>query len=234
MSQYGFVFGVAHLSAMLASPFFASWTSRLGPRRVFLLGTAFQFLGGGILFGLLEHVRDPNTFLWMSYVLRFSHVNLDVGKDVVVLHIVVVVVAAAVAAVAVAAAAVVAVVAVVVSVALVLVVAAAAAAPVVQFLPLSQVPVRVGRRCLLLRRPWRHHEPVSIQGCHPAGVVRDNVRGRIHNRQIRAHPVREEEKSFETFFREYCFRCQVPPLAPSCTCPAASSSPSSFPEPWDS
>ncbi len=71
MCQYGFVFGVAHLSAMLASPFFASWTSRLGPRRVFLLGTAFQFLGGGILFGLLEHVRDPNTFLWMSYVLRY-------------------------------------------------------------------------------------------------------------------------------------------------------------------
>ncbi len=181
------MFGVAHLSAMLASPFFASWTSRLGPRRVFLLGTAFQFLGGGILFGLLEHVRDPKTFLWMSYVLRcILHVHIDGGNDVAaVLHIVVVAAVAAVAAV----------VGVFVSVALacvvtlvaVCVVAAVAAtgavaAFVLQFLPLLQVPVRVGRRRLLLRRPWRHHEPLPIQGRHPARLVRDHVRGRIHNR----------------------------------------------------
>ncbi len=36
--KYGFVFGIAHMAAMLAAPVFAVFAGRIGPKKVYLTG----------------------------------------------------------------------------------------------------------------------------------------------------------------------------------------------------
>lgn len=64
------MFGIAHLAALLASPIFATYASRVGAKTVFISGSLLQSLCGGILFALLDDVDDKTLFLCLSYLLR--------------------------------------------------------------------------------------------------------------------------------------------------------------------
>ena len=69
-SQYGFVFGIYHLSLFGFSPIFGKY----GPK----IGVEYLYIGGLVLLGVittsfafLEYFQDPNVFIGISYVLRF-------------------------------------------------------------------------------------------------------------------------------------------------------------------
>ncbi len=69
-AQYGFVFGVASLAAVLFSPVFAHVGTIVGPKLVFNVGGFVQGFGA-VLYGLLDLVNDTWTFIGLSYCLRF-------------------------------------------------------------------------------------------------------------------------------------------------------------------
>ncbi len=69
--QYGFVFGIYYLAALLFSPFFAAYTPRLGTKGVFIAGGLLQGVFGGLLFAMLDDVDDTMTFIYLSYLCRF-------------------------------------------------------------------------------------------------------------------------------------------------------------------
>ncbi len=53
MLQFGFVFGIAHLAAMIFAPFFAATSPKIGAKNVFVVGSLLQSLFGGLLFAFL-------------------------------------------------------------------------------------------------------------------------------------------------------------------------------------
>ncbi len=93
--KYGFVFAIAHLSSMFASPIFGRYTGYMGPKCVYVTASVmqvtlfwtkktcgfpsnfrffppsfFKILCAGYLFGLLDFVKDATSFLVVSYILR--------------------------------------------------------------------------------------------------------------------------------------------------------------------
>ncbi len=87
MLQFGFVFGIAHLAAMIFAPFFAATSPKIGAKNVFVVGSLLQSLFGGLLFAFLvrfllflfpmriffllqDKVNDTTTFLSLSYSFR--------------------------------------------------------------------------------------------------------------------------------------------------------------------
>ena len=68
-SQYGSVFGTAALAAFIFSTIFGKYGVQLGPKLVYNIG-AFSQAFIGISFGFLKYVKDVNTFLGLSYLLR--------------------------------------------------------------------------------------------------------------------------------------------------------------------
>lgn len=68
-SQYGFVFGIVHLSAFLSAPIFAKYGNSIGPKLLYNVGALVQSLQG-IAFGFLAYVDNLGWFLGLSYFLR--------------------------------------------------------------------------------------------------------------------------------------------------------------------
>lgn len=68
-SQYGLVFGIAHLAAMISAPIFGRFGSQIGPEVLSYTGAFLQGICG-IGFGCLEYIENTNLFLSLSYALR--------------------------------------------------------------------------------------------------------------------------------------------------------------------
>ena len=66
-SQYGFSFGIVDLTALLSSPFFATYGETIGPK---LLYTAGGFIQGvsGLAKACMAYVDNSYAFLTISYV----------------------------------------------------------------------------------------------------------------------------------------------------------------------
>ena len=69
-SQYGFVFGILNLSALIFAPLFGHYGNQIGSTYLYYMGSFCQGVIS-ILFGLLEYVTTTDTFIGLSYGLRF-------------------------------------------------------------------------------------------------------------------------------------------------------------------
>ncbi len=69
-SQYGFVFGVCNLAALLTAPLIAKFGVLIGPKLLYNIGTIFQALSS-LAFGFLAYVDNLHLFLGLSYFFRF-------------------------------------------------------------------------------------------------------------------------------------------------------------------
>ena len=69
-SQYGFVFGIANLSAFVFAPIFAQLGTKIGPKYLYIFGGLFQALAV-LVFGCLEYITHTGLFLALSYILRY-------------------------------------------------------------------------------------------------------------------------------------------------------------------
>ena len=67
--QYGFVFGIFNLAAVITAPIFGKYGTRIGPKLLYGAG-AIVFGVCGFLFGFLEYIDDVNLFIGLSYLLR--------------------------------------------------------------------------------------------------------------------------------------------------------------------
>ena len=67
--QYGFVFGIFNLAAVVTAPIFGKYGTKIGPKLLYCSGAAVLGIGG-VLFGFLEYVDDTDTFIGLSYLLR--------------------------------------------------------------------------------------------------------------------------------------------------------------------
>jgi len=69
VTQCSWVFGSAFITTILFSPIFGKYIEKIGSRNLFLYGT---ILSGAtnILFGFLQWIEDPRTFLSLSLVVR--------------------------------------------------------------------------------------------------------------------------------------------------------------------
>ena len=68
-SQYGFVFGIANLAALIFAPIFGAFGTQIGPKWLYNLGAFIQGICG-ISFGFLVYVQGVAPFLGLSYLLR--------------------------------------------------------------------------------------------------------------------------------------------------------------------
>jgi len=84
--QYGFVFGITHLAAFITAPIFARYGNVFGPKLLYNVGGVGQGLAG-ILFGFLDYVNNLNSFLGLSYALRFLDGACDAASWGAVLSI---------------------------------------------------------------------------------------------------------------------------------------------------
>ena len=73
--QYGFVFGIFNLAAVISAPIFGKYGTRIGPKLLYS-GGAVVLGVCGVLFGFLEYVDDVNLFIGLSYLLRFVQKGL--------------------------------------------------------------------------------------------------------------------------------------------------------------
>jgi len=71
-SQYGLVFGVFNLAAFIFSPIFGRYGTKFGLKFLYNTGAFIQALAG-IGFGFLDYIQDTNTFLGISYLLRYIY-----------------------------------------------------------------------------------------------------------------------------------------------------------------
>ena len=67
--QYGFVFGITNLAALLTAPVFGEYGSRLGAKCTYNFGALVQSLCA-LSFGCLAYVDNLSIFLGLSYFLR--------------------------------------------------------------------------------------------------------------------------------------------------------------------
>jgi len=67
-SQYGSVFGVAHLAAFFTAPILGKYGT-FSPKVVYYTGAFIQGICG-IGFGCLDFCKDTTVFLCFSYLLR--------------------------------------------------------------------------------------------------------------------------------------------------------------------
>jgi len=69
VTQCSWVYGSAFVTTIVFSPFFGKYIETIGSRKLFLYGT---FLAGAtnILFGFLQWIEDPETFLALSLSVR--------------------------------------------------------------------------------------------------------------------------------------------------------------------
>ena len=68
--QYGFVFGIAPLAAFVASPLCGIYGEKIGVKILYNFGAFAQGISTGLM-GFLEYVDQTDTFLGLSYALRF-------------------------------------------------------------------------------------------------------------------------------------------------------------------
>ena len=69
-SQYGFVFGILNLSALIFAPLFGRFGNKIGSTYLYTMGSFSQGVIS-ILFGLLQYVTSTEVFIGLSYGLRF-------------------------------------------------------------------------------------------------------------------------------------------------------------------
>lgn len=69
-SQYGFVFGVINLAALIFAPIFSHYGHRIGPKLLYNTGAVVQGLVG-FSFGFLVYCNNTFVFIGLSYALRF-------------------------------------------------------------------------------------------------------------------------------------------------------------------
>ena len=68
-SQYGFVFGISNLVALLTAPIFGAYGNKIGAKYVYNFGTFTQAFAA-ISFGFLTNIENLKVFLAISYFLR--------------------------------------------------------------------------------------------------------------------------------------------------------------------
>lgn len=69
-SQYGFVFGIINLAALIFAPIFSEYGNAIGPKLIYNAGALLQALMG-ISFGFLIYCESANLFIGLSYAIRF-------------------------------------------------------------------------------------------------------------------------------------------------------------------
>lgn len=69
-SQYGFVFGILNLSALIFAPLFGRFGNKIGSTYLYSMGCFSQGVISS-LFGLLQYVDSTGVFIGLSYGLRF-------------------------------------------------------------------------------------------------------------------------------------------------------------------
>ncbi len=74
-SQYGSVFGVAHLAGLISAPVFGKFGSRLGFKRISWLSAIVQGLGS-LGFGSLHYCNNTIAFVALSHTLKYSQSNI--------------------------------------------------------------------------------------------------------------------------------------------------------------
>ena len=79
-AQYGFVFGIANLSAFIFAPFFGRYGSKIGPKWLYNFGAFTQGVVG-VSFGFLVYLQNLGPFLGLSYFLRYGvrHFHLSLS-----------------------------------------------------------------------------------------------------------------------------------------------------------
>jgi MFS family permease len=69
-SQYGFVFGILNLAALIFAPIFSQYGYAIGAKLLYNIGAFVQAIVA-LLFGFLIYCQSTELFLGLSYFLRF-------------------------------------------------------------------------------------------------------------------------------------------------------------------
>ena len=80
-SEYGLVFGIFELTVFLVSPIIGANLNRMGMK--FTLNFGIGTVGvTSIFFGLLDKIQDANTFLALSFALRYKKYQIILGAKI--------------------------------------------------------------------------------------------------------------------------------------------------------
>ena len=81
VTQSSWVYGSAFVTTIAFSPVFGKYIQLIGSRKLFLYGT---FLAGAtnVLFGFLQWIKNPQSFLALSIIGRIIMVNVFKSKHV--------------------------------------------------------------------------------------------------------------------------------------------------------